>query len=79
MKEPHRIKNGMSEWNRVPNGYIQLGPFAKVQQGDVGRISDEWYCEYPPKGMLIGHYVGTGIWYRKQPIHSQNQSQASIL
>lgn len=64
----HRIRNGLNEWNRLPAGYVELQPHDKVQAGDVQQISDEWYVEYPAKGILIGQLRGAGgVWYRRCP------------
>ncbi len=66
MKDSHRIKNGMNEWGRLPDGYTELPESEPVQAGDVQKIHDEWYVEYPAKGFLVGMLRGAGgKWYRK--------------
>jgi len=66
MKEARRIRNGLNEWNRPPEGYVELPHTEPVQAGDVQKISDEWYLEYPANGLLVGHLRGCGgKWYRK--------------
>lgn len=68
MHEPHRVRNGLNEWNRVPAGYIELPLDARVQAGDVQRLNDEWFAEYPARGVLIGKLRGAGgRWFRKAP------------
>ncbi len=67
MKGRHRMRNGLNEWNAVPAGYARLPPGTKVQGGDVQRINDEYFCEYPYGGLLVGGYIGEGgAWYRKE-------------
>lgn len=67
MKEQHRLRNGLNEWNRVPEGYKELCALEPVQAGDVQKIHDEWYVEYPQRGLLIGQFRGQGgKWYRKE-------------
>lgn len=67
MKEAHRVRNGLNEWNRPPIGYVKVPATECVQAGDVQKIHDEWYLEYPARGALIGHLRGAGgTWYRKQ-------------
>lgn len=66
MKESHRTRNGLNEWNRPPTGYVELSASDRVQAGDVQKIHDEWYVEYPAMGLLIGKFRGAGgTWYRK--------------
>ena len=68
MKEARRIRNGLNEWNRPPKGYVELPHTEPVQADDVQKISDEWYLEYPAKGLLVGRLRGCGgKWYRKPP------------
>lgn len=67
MRELHRIKNGLNEWNRLPEGYVQLTNQDRIQPLDVLKMHDEWYCEYPANGMLIGTWPGDHTrWYRKE-------------
>lgn len=71
MIEAHRIRNGLNEWNRLPEGYAELSPLEPVQAGDVQKINDEWYVEYPAKGFLVGKRRGAGgKWYRRS--HAAN-------
>lgn len=66
MKEAHRVRNGLNEWSRVPAGYVETSPEDVVQGGDVQRIHDEWFVEYPANGALVGKLRGAGgRWYRK--------------
>lgn len=39
MKESHRIRNGLHEWNRPPIGYTQLSVIDPVQAGDVQKMN----------------------------------------
>lgn len=68
MKEQHRIRQGLNEWNHPPEGYYLLSYWDAIQGGDVQKINDEWFREYPKTGMLIDlkEYVGNGTWYRKK-------------
>lgn len=67
MKEEFRVeRNGLKRWYHPPEGYVRLDTSELVQPGDVQRISDELYAEYPAKGLLVGHLRGAGgSWYRK--------------
>ncbi|RLI66850.1 MAG: hypothetical protein DRO67_00305 [Candidatus Asgardarchaeum californiense] len=65
MKTKHRIVNGLRQWNHVPDGYYQLKSDDTIQAHDVQKINDEWYLEYPNNSLLIGNYVGSANWYRK--------------
>lgn len=68
MIESHRIRNGLHEWNRPPAGYEVLPANEPVRAGDVQKINDEWYIEYPAKGLLVGQFRGAGgVWYRRVP------------
>lgn len=64
MRESHRIRRGLNEWNRLPNGYVQLTDQDHIQPLDVLKMHDEWYCEYPANAMLIGQRAGPH-WHRK--------------
>jgi len=69
MKEITRVRNELQEWNRLPDGYAATAVNDRVQPGDVQKISDDWYCEYPANGGLVGHLRGAGgQWYRKAPL-----------
>lgn len=60
MKEEFRVeRNGLKRWSRPPEGYVRLDASELVQPGDVQRISDELYAEYPAKGLLKGCLLGT--------------------
>ena len=66
MKEAHRVRNGLNEWNRVPAGYVETSASDPVRAGDVQRMHDEWFVEYPARGFLIGKLRGAGgRWYRR--------------
>lgn len=58
-------RNGMRRWNRPPSGYVRLEASDRVRGGDVQRIHEDLYCEYPSNGLLVGHFRGAGgFWYR---------------
>lgn len=62
-------RNGLKRWNRPPVGYVRLEASDRVQGGDVQRINDQLYAEYPAKGMLVGQLRGAGgVWYRKSVV-----------
>ena len=67
MKEEHCIRMGLHRWSTLPAGYEKLSYWEKIQGGDVQKMSDECYAEYPNNGLLIklGEWVGSGDWYRK--------------
>lgn len=72
----HRIRNGLNEWNRPPAGYVELPSTERVQAGDVQKINDEWFLEYPSNGPLVGHLRGAGgIWYRKHAAKLGKETQ----
>lgn len=58
------MKNGLNEWNHLPEGYYPLRPGDRIQGGDVQRLNSEWYAEYHNYGMLVGT-LACGDWYRK--------------
>jgi len=64
MMEQHRIRKGLNEWNHVPDGYVVVPIGELIQGGDVQKINDEWYLEYPSNGLLVGTPVSGGLWYR---------------
>lgn len=66
MHQDHRLLNGLNEWNRVPNGYVQLDHWDRIEGLDVQQINAAWYREYPRHGQLVGCFVGNGRWFRKQ-------------
>lgn len=63
MKEAHRIINNCNQWSRRPDGYYQLGYWDRIQENDVQKLNDEWYCEYKGKP-LIGEFAGSSLWFR---------------
>lgn len=80
MIEPYRIRNGLQEWNRPPDGYVPLPIYEPVQAGDVQKIHDEWFIEYPANGFLVGKTRGAGgLWLRKAglPILTQSAEGAA--
>lgn len=70
-------RNGLKRWNRAPDGYVRLDAGERVRGGDVQRISDELYCEYPANGLLVGKYRGAGgVWLRRADLAQRVQAAA---
>lgn len=69
MREAHRVKNGCHQWNKLPEGYVNLQDGDRIQAGDVIRIHPEYFSEYIG-GLLIDTYCSNvNIWFRKQVTH----------
>lgn len=74
MREAHRIRNGLNEWNRQPAEYVELPQNEPVKAGDVQRINDEWFVEYPANGFLVGKTPGAGGRWFRMPTETDTNS-----
>lgn len=73
------IRNGLHEWDSLPDGYDVLPVSEPVQGGDVQRIHDTWYCEYPKNGFLVGCLRGAGgIWYRRKSPLTEKEGERGM-
>ncbi|WP_338924473.1 hypothetical protein V0M98_33195 (plasmid) [Pseudomonas silesiensis] len=66
MQEAHRVKNGCHQWNKLPEGYVNLQPGDLIQAGDVIKINPEYYSEYVAGLLIDTHCSNVAIWFRKQ-------------
>lgn len=41
MFKDHRVRQGLSEWRRLPEGYVELSAGTPVQAGDVQQLHPE--------------------------------------
>lgn len=79
MREKHRVDHrGLNEFNHIPRNCLLLSCNDTIQTGDIQRIHDEWYVEYPANGMLIGNYVGSGKWYRHSQLRGEKRNYVKL-
>jgi hypothetical protein len=69
MREAHRVKNGLQQWNKLPEGYVNLKDGDLIQPGDVIRIHPEYYSEYKSGVLLDTYCSNVNIWFRKPVTH----------